>query len=150
MRTALKVSRLVAFSKRNGAACFLVGPLLTALIVGWEMYSSDPHPRVFWGFFYMMLFFGYPVYWLIGIPTYFLLAAVRWTGFFTYVAIGTATSILLLVVGREPVSEGIGDMLQSPLQYWHHLQTPFLFGSIPTAAFWLIARPDQARAFFSR
>ena len=129
---------------------FLISPLITGLIVGLEIYSVSSRLKDLGFAVGMSAFLGYPISWLIGIPVYFVLAAVRWTGFFTYVAVGTVMPIVMIVVFRDPVFDGIGDMLQSPLQHLRELQTPFVFGSIPTAAFWLIARPDRARAFFSR
>lgn len=111
----------------------IICPLLPGLLV--DLLATG---RLFGIATFVGAIIGYPFALAFCLPIYFALATLKWRGIFTYAAVGTILAFLIFEV-PDLLRYQISEILLLPKGM---LQTPFVFGLIPSVVFWLFARPD--------
>jgi hypothetical protein len=82
---------------------------------------------------------AYPVTFVVYMPVYFALAALKWRGIIVYSTVGTIMGFLIFALLPHLLYYKTGDLFPSSQPA---LRVSLLFGLIPTVVFWFLARPD--------
>ena len=112
---------------------FAIAPWLPGTLLALPALANG-NPGVFFTIVLVSGFYGYLTLAIVGVPAFILANALRWKGIVAYAAIGTFLpgAVVMLLLYRLPQGGPV------PLP-----TIPFLFGTLPAVAFWLIARPDR-------